>query len=353
MATTRPETMLGDVAVAVHPDDPRYKHFHGKTLVHPFVDRKVKIICDGELVDMSFGTGAVKVTPAHDPNDFKCGRRNGLEEITVFTDEGKMTDGCGEFSGMMRYDARVAVLKALKEKGLFRGEADNPMSIPKCQRTGDIIEPILKPQWWVDCSGMAKRATDAVRQGELKIIPKELEKRWFGWLDNIQPWCISRQLWWGHRIPAYFVKVGGVEKDVVVATSMEEARAKARELHGCTDAELELTQDEDVLDTWFSSGLFPFSCLGWPDQTADLKAWHPTSLLETGEDIIFFWVARMVMCSLQLTDTLPFTEVYLHAMVRRRPLPHTHPPHHARTHARRTRAPPRCRRLVTRAPDAR
>jgi len=317
VATTRPETMLGDTAVAVHPDDPRYKQLHGRYLVHPFIGRKIPIVTDAVLVDMSFGTGAVKVTPAHDPNDFKCGRRHGLSEITIFTDEGKMTADCGQFAGLMRFDARVAVLKALKEKGLFRGEADNPMSIPKCSRTGDIIEPMLKPQWWVDCSGMAKRAADAVRTGELIIRPKEEEKEWFKWLDNIQDWCVSRQLWWGHRIPAYFAKVDGKEVGVHVAATMEEARAAALAQHKCDPKKLELVQDEDVLDTWFSSGLFPFSCTGWPDKTsADLQAWHPTTLLETGKDILFFWVARMVMCSLQLTDKLPFTDIYLHSMVR-------------------------------------
>jgi len=318
VATTRPETMLGDTGVAVHPDDPRYKQFHGKYLVHPFVDRRIPLITDNVLVDMSFGTGAVKVTPAHDPNDFLCGRRHGLEEITVFTESGEMAANTGQFAGMMRMDARVEVLKALKEKGLSRGEAVNKMRLGKCSRTGDIIEPMLKPQWWVDCSGMAKRATDAVRQGELKIIPEEHKKTWFGWLDNIRDWCVSRQLWWGHRIPAYYVTLRGEALETpVVAASRADAMAKVCEEHECSESDVKLEQDEDVLDTWFSSGLFPFSTLGWPDQaSADLQAWHPTTLLETGKDILFFWVARMVMCSLQLTNKLPFTEVFLHAMVK-------------------------------------
>ena len=318
VATTRPETMLGDTAVAVHPDDPRYAKYHGKFLQHPFVDRQVKIITDGTLVDMTFGTGAVKVTPAHDPNDFACGRRHGLPEITIFTDEGAMAANTGQFAGMMRLDARVEVLKALKEKGLSRGEENNKMRLGKCSRTGDIIEPMLKPQWWVDCSGMAKRATDAVRNGELSIKPEDHKKTWFRWLDNIRDWCVSRQLWWGHRIPAYYVKVKGQPlEEPVVAGSAADAIAKVVAERECAASDVTLVQDEDVLDTWFSSGLFPFSTLGWPDEThADLQAWHPTTLLETGQDILFFWVARMVMCSLQLTDKLPFNEVYLHAMVR-------------------------------------
>ena len=319
VATTRPETMLGDAAVAVHPDDPRYKQFHGCYLKHPFVERRVKLITDATLVDMGFGTGAVKVTPAHDPNDFACGRRHGLDEITVLTDEGQMAANCGEFSGMMRFEARIELLKRLKELGLYRGEATNKMRLGKCSRTGDVIEPMLKPQWWVDCSGMAKRATDAVRNGDLKIMPEDHEKTWFRWLDNIRDWCVSRQLWWGHRIPAYYVHVKGVaQKEPVVAASEAEARAQVVAATGCAPGDVALRQDEDVLDTWFSSGLFPFSPLGWPDeQSPDMKAgWHPTTLLETGHDILFFWVARMVMCSLHLTDKLPFTEVYLHAMVR-------------------------------------
>jgi valyl-tRNA synthetase len=332
VATTRPETMLGDTAVAVHPADARYKKHHGKTLVHPFVDRKVKLITDGHedkgkpFIDMNFGTGAVKITPAHDPNDFACGRRNGLAEVTVLTDDGKMAPNCGQFAGMMRFDARVAVLKALKEKGLHRGEAENKMVLPKCSRTGDIIEPMLKRQWWVDCSGMARRAMEVVKSGELRITPAEYKATWFDWLEKTvtTPWCVSRQLWWGHRIPVYYAAVRGepmVDREGVpealVAPSAEAAASMAAAKYACAPADVSLTQDEDVLDTWFSSGLFPFSCVGWPDeQSEEYRAWHPTTLLETGSDILFFWVARMVMCSLQLTDKLPFTEVFLHAMVR-------------------------------------
>jgi len=327
VATTRLETMLGDTAVAVHPEDPRYQHLHGKFLIHPFNGRKIPIITDAELVDMNFGTGAVKITPAHDPNDYECGKRHNLEFITVLTPDGAINHlGGSQFAGMMRYDARIAVEDALKEKGLLKGKEPNKMRLGLCSRSGDILEPMITPQWYVNCDNMAKRAVDAVRNGELKIVPEEHEKTWFQWLENIRDWCVSRQLWWGHQIPAWFATKQGeinVSKNDmsnndrwIVARNEEEAFTKAAETLGVDRSQINLERDEDVLDTWFSSGLFPFSVFGWPEKTDDLKAFYPTSLLETGLDILFFWVARMVMMGLQLTDQLPFHTIYLHAMVR-------------------------------------
>ncbi len=344
VATTRLETMLGDVAVAVHPKDPRYTHLHGKKLRHPFFpSREVTVVTDDILVDMEKGTGCVKVTPAHDPHDYDCGKRHSLPFMTIFSLDGRVVNQCTPFSvtggsdypvetfpdwvaGSMRYDARVLVEKKLDELGLLRGKSERPMTLAVCSRSGDIIEPLVQPQWFVDCTGPAKRACDAVRDGSLRIRPKMHERTWFKWLEDIRPWCISRQLWWGHRIPAWFAFRRGESRDNVdvdaernkerwiVARSEEQALAKAQKLLGTKDVTLE--RDEDVLDTWFSSGLFPFSVFGWPDDTDEFKAFYPTQLLETGLDILFFWVARMVMMGLQLTDKLPFTDVYLHAMVR-------------------------------------
>jgi len=315
VATTRLETMLGDSAVAVHPDDERYKAFHGRELVHPFFpDRKVTVIAD-TMVDREFGTGCVKITPAHDPNDFQAGKRHKLEQINILSDDGTINKLGGPFAGQHRFKARATVEEALKEKGLWVGKKSHCMRLGFCSRSKDIIEPYLKPQWWMDCKELAERSVKAVREGELKIVPEFHHQTWYHWLENIQEWCISRQLWWGHRIPAYRVVEPDQGKEVwFAAATIEEATAQAEKSLGVKG--VKLVQDEDVLDTWFSSGLFPFSVFGWPDKTEDMSAFFPTSLLETGHDILFFWVARMVMMSLGLTDKLPFHTVYLHAMVR-------------------------------------
>lgn len=323
VATTRIETMLGDAAIAVHPNDPRYTALHGKHVIHPFDGRRIPIICDADLVDMSFGSGAVKITPAHDPNDFICGKKHGLTFLTVIAEDGRIVSTApAPFAGLMRYDAREAVVKALDAVGLLRGKVDNKMRLGVCSRTGDVIEPLMKPQWYVKCDTMAAKACDAVRSGALRIEPKDHEKTWFHWMENIKDWCVSRQLWWGHRIPAYKIAIAGRPplddaQAWVIARSKEEAASMAAKTHGCDVSAISLTQDEDVLDTWFSSGLFPFSTMGWPNtEHPDYKAFYPNTMLETGWDILFFWVARMVMMGTQLTGKLPFKTVYLHAMVR-------------------------------------
>ncbi|THV07564.1 hypothetical protein K435DRAFT_959639 [Dendrothele bispora CBS 962.96] len=320
VATTRPETMLGDSGIAVHPDDTRYKHLHGKFAVHPFVNRRLPIVCD-TMVDMEFGTGAVKITPAHDQNDYEVGMRHKLDFINIMNDDGTFNANAGDkFKGMKRFHARVAVVNALKEAGLYIETKDNPMQIPICSKSGDIIEPILKPQWWVNCQPLAEEAIKRTKAGELIITPKQSENEWYRWLEGIQDWCISRQLWWGHRCPAYFVRIEGQEQDRndgknwVVGRTVEQATERAKALAG--NAKFTLEQDEDVLDTWFSSGLWPFSIMGWPDKTPDMEKFYPSSMLETGWDILFFWVARMVMLGIKLTGQVPFKEVYCHAMIR-------------------------------------
>ncbi|EZG67636.1 valyl-tRNA synthetase [Gregarina niphandrodes] len=323
VATSRPETMLGDVAVAVNPNDVRYKDLVGKELIHPFIqDRRLVVVAD-EHCDPEFGTGAVKITPAHDKNDFEVGKRHNLENITVFTLDGRINEEGGDFAGMHRFEARVAIEKRLMELGLFVEKIKNPkkMAIPRCSRSGDIIEYMLLPQWYINCEGMAKRAADACRTGELRILPDGSEKQWYHWLDNTHDWCVSRQLWWGHRIPAYRVVCEGLSQDHwIVARSAEAAREQAEQylkrVSERTDLKFTLEQDQDVLDTWFSSGLFPFSVYGWPNDTTSLSKFFPTDLLETGSDILFFWVARMVMLSLELMNQLPFSTVFLHPMVR-------------------------------------
>ena len=321
VATTRPETIFGDTAVAVHPKDARYKHLHGKYVKHPFVDRRLPIITDDEAVDMEFGTGAVKITPAHDQNDYHTGERNKLEFVNILTDNGFLNEKCGtQWEGTKRFDARSKVIEGLKEKGLLIEQKDNEMTIPLCSRSGDVIEPLIKPQWWVNQKDMAREAIKAVKEGKITISPKPSETEYFHWLENIQDWCISRQLWWGHRCPAYFVELENEKSDTfssdfwVAGRNYEEALEKAeRKFAG---KKFTLKQDEDVLDTWFSSGLWPISTLGWPGDTQDLKTFSPMSLLETGWDILFFWVTRMILLGIKLKGDVPFREVFCHSLVR-------------------------------------
>ena len=325
VATTRLETMLGDVAVAVNSNDQRYKHLVGKELVHPFVpNRHMKIIIDDVLVDMNFGTGAVKITPAHDPNDFECGKRNNLEFINILNEDGTLNDSTGPFAKMPRYSARKKMEEDMTKMGLIRGKKPNPMVLSVCSRSGDIIEPIIKPQWYIDCKDISKRMVEVAENGSLKIIPEYRTKIWYSWLRDSKDWCISRQLWWGHRVPAYKARNTKTNQFILssdggfkwfVGRNENEAKEKLTKDH--LEGEYELLQDEDVLDTWFSSALLPFANLGWPDEKSeDFMTYFPNTVLETGHDILFFWVARMVMMSLLLTEKLPFTTVYLHNLLR-------------------------------------
>ena len=327
VSTTRIETMLGDTAVAVHPEDERYKGLIGEELLHPFFpERKMKIISDAILVDKDFGTGAVKITPCHDPNDFACGQRHNLEMINIFNDDGTLNENGGEFKGMLRYDCRNKIYKRLEEMGLIRGKHPNKMVLQKCSKSGDIIEPMVKAQWWINCKDVAKRTMEDVNSGKLKIIPEFHKQTLFGFLENIRDWCISRQLWWGHQCPIYLVTIKGIldnpnpanNDDWIAAKSEQEAKEKAQKKWKVDDInKISVKQDSDVLDTWFSSGLLPFSVFGWPDlNSEELKTFFPTDLLETGHDIIFFWVARMVFMSYFFMDTLPFHTVYLHPIVK-------------------------------------
>jgi valyl-tRNA synthetase len=304
VATTRPETLLGDSAVAVHPEDERYKHLIGKQVRLPIAERSIPIIAD-DYVDREFGTGVVKITPAHDFNDWQVGQRHKLVAISVLTLDAKMNELCpAEYQGLDRYDARQKLLDELQEKGLLVSAKPHKLMIPRGDRTHAVIEPMLTDQWFMSMGGLAKQGLAAVDSGELKFVPENWTTTYRQWLENIQDWCISRQLWWGHRIPAWYDADG----NYYVAYSEEEAKKQA----GGRD----LTQDSDVLDTWFSSALWPFSTLGWPEQTPELERFLPTSVLVTGFDIIFFWVARMVMMSLHLTGKVPFREVYVTGLVR-------------------------------------
>ena len=303
VATTRPETMLGDSAVAVNPDDERYKNLLGKTVILPLLNRKLKVIADS-FVDSKFGTGVVKVTPAHDPNDFEMGVRHGLDKINILNEDGSLNENAGQYSGLDRFEAREQILKDLRAGGLLVKTEDHDHSVGHCYRCSTIVEPYLSEQWFVKIGPLAERALDAVKSGKIKLHPKKWIKTYDHWMENIRDWCISRQLWWGHRIPAYHCMECG---EIIVA------REEPEKCSHCSGA---LKQDPDVLDTWFSSWLWPFSTLGWPDKTAELKSFYPTNTLVTGNEILFFWVARMIMSGLEFMDDIPFSDVYLHGIVR-------------------------------------
>ncbi|MBT9559413.1 MAG: valine--tRNA ligase [Myxococcales bacterium] len=306
VATTRPETLLGDTAVAVHPDDPRYQHLIGRTIDLPLTGRQIPVIADGILVDMAFGTGCVKVTPAHDFNDFETGKRHGLPMITVLDWNAHLNQNAPEaYRGLERYEGRKRVIADLDALGLLVKVEPHKMALGKSQRTGEVVEPMLSMQWYVRAEPLAKPAIDAVESGRIEIVPEGWTKTYYHWMYNIRDWCISRQLWWGHRIPAWYCKDCG-------ATTV--SRTDVTACSGC--ASTSLRQDEDVLDTWFSSALWPFSTLGWPQKTQALETFYPNAVMETGHDILFFWVARMIMMGMKFMGEVPFKKVYLHAMVR-------------------------------------
>ena len=309
VATTRPETMLGDTAVAVHPDDDRYRDLIGRYAVLPLVGRLLRIVAD-EHADPEQGSGAVKITPAHDFNDFEVGRRHDLELVNVLDENAVINDAAPEaYRGLDRYDARDQVIADLEARDLVERVEEHTHVVPYGDRSGVVIEPWLTDQWYVDAATLAKPAIEAVRSGRTVFVPRHWERTYFEWMENIQPWCVSRQLWWGHQIPAWY----GPDGEIFVERTEEEARSAAEAHYGKS---VELTRDEDVLDTWFSSALWPFSTLGWPDETPELERHYPTDVLVTGFDIIFFWVARMMMMGLHFMDEVPFHTVYIHALVR-------------------------------------
>lgn len=304
VATTRPETILGDTAVAVHPEDERYKKFVGKKVKVPILGREIPVIAD-DYVDREFGTGALKITPAHDPNDYAIGIRHKLESISMLDKEARVNENGGLYAGMDRFDCRNKIWGDMKEAGLVIKEQPYKLNVPRSQRGGEIVEPMISTQWFLKIQPLAEAALKTVRDGEITIIPERFTKVYYNWLENIQDWCISRQLWWGHEIPVWYCDDCG-EITVAVETPTECSHCHSNNIR----------QDEDVLDTWFSSGLWPFSTLGWPEQTPDLKYFYPTAIMETGYDILFFWVARMIMLGIEFTGQVPFKVVYLHGLIR-------------------------------------
>ena len=305
VATTRPETMLGDSAVAVHPEDSRYQHLIGKMIALPLSDRKIPIIAD-DYVDMEFGTGCVKITPAHDFNDYEIGQRHNLETINILTDDARINLNAPEaYQGLDRFDARKAIVQDLEKQSSIAKIDDHTLMVPRGDRTHSIIEPYMTDQWFVKVKPLAEPAIEAVKKGDIRFVPENWNKTYFNWMENIEDWCISRQIWWGHRIPAWYDKSG----KIYVANNLEEAQAQA-------GIDNDLVQDEDVLDTWFSSALWPFSTLGWPENTPELSRFYPTSVLVTGFDIIFFWVARMIMFGLKFAGDVPFKDIYITGLIK-------------------------------------
>lgn len=304
VATTRPETILGDTAVAVHPDDDRYKKYIGKKVLVPILGREIPVIAD-DYVDREFGTGALKITPGHDPNDYVIGERHQLEVIPVLDKNAHINENGGPYQGMDRFDCRKKIWADMKEAGLVIKEQPYKMNVPRSQRGGEIVEPMVSTQWFIKIKPLAEAALEAVRDGRIKIVPDRFTKVYYNWLENIQDWCISRQLWWGHRIPVWYCQDCG---------KMTVKREDPAQCEHCGSKRID--QDPDVLDTWFSSGLWPFSTLGWPEETPDLKYFYPTTMMETGYDILFFWVARMIMFGLEFTGEVPFNTVYLHGLIR-------------------------------------
>ena len=303
IATTRPETMLGDTGVAVHPDDERYKHLVGKNAILPLVGRKLPIVAD-DYVELGFGTGAVKMTPCHDPNDYEVGLRHNLEQILVINEDAKIING-GKYNGMDRYEARKAIVADLEEQGYLVKVEPYNHNVGCCYRCGTVVEPLTSPQWFVKMKPLAEAAIDVVKDGRIKFVPERFTKTYMNWMENVHDWCISRQLWWGHRIPAWYCADCGK-----ITVSREDA-------HECVHCHSKnITQEEDVLDTWFSSALWPFSTMGWPDKTPELDYWYPTSVMVTGYDIIFFWVARMIFSGMEQMKEEPFKTVFIHGLVR-------------------------------------